>query len=110
MDRAIARDGNDSQQRISEVDLDRITTGTMRLDASSSLTPEDEPGEFIVLVPNELCSPHPSMKQRLSPCPGSRGIIALKLTLRGSHLGLFSSYIYYLYRVYVNMLYYTTEI
>ena len=37
MDRAIARDGNDSQQRISEVDLDRITTGTMRLDASSSL-------------------------------------------------------------------------
>ena len=36
MDRAIARDGNDSQQRISEVDLDRITTGTMRLDASNN--------------------------------------------------------------------------
>ena len=32
------------------------------------------------------------MKQRLGPCPGSRGIIALKLTLSGSHLGLFSSY------------------
>ena len=48
------------QQRISKVDLDRIITGTMRLDASSSplgkllgRTPEDEPGEFIVLVPND---------------------------------------------------------
>ena len=90
------------QQRISEVDLDRITTGTTLILGSLGrllgCTPKDEPSEFVVLVPNELCSPHPFMKQRMGPCAGSRGIynIALK---QNSVIPTLDSSLYYLYCV-----------